>query len=361
MRVGLLIYGGLETVSGGYLYNRQLVAYLQAQGDQVLLVSLPWRNYVAHLADNLSSHWFRVLRDLPVDILIQDELNHPSCAWLNDRLRSQVTYPIVSLVHLLHSSVPAPFWQRVMFRWVEARYLTRVHGLLYNSQHTRQTAAHLAHPRPLPAGCVAVPGRDHLEPLSAADLAQKNYQAVPLRLLFLGNVAARKGLHTVLLALRDLQQPCQLAIVGRLDVDAHYVRQCRALAALLPHNCQVTWHGKLAGEALRSQCRQAHALLLPSIAEAYGIAFVEAQAYGLPAIGCTGSGASEIIQHGKSGYLIAPNDSQALLVYLRAWAEQRALLRSMGHAARQHFEQQPTWAESCAKIRDFLQSDGLAR
>ena len=72
MKIGLLIYGSLDTVSGGYLYDRKLVEYLRAQGDTVEIISLPWRNYAAHLMDN-----FRFRLPPGLDLLIEDELNHP--------------------------------------------------------------------------------------------------------------------------------------------------------------------------------------------------------------------------------------------------------------------------------------------
>ena len=45
MNVGLVIYGSLDTLTGGYLYDRKMVDYLRAAGDQVQIFSLPWRNY----------------------------------------------------------------------------------------------------------------------------------------------------------------------------------------------------------------------------------------------------------------------------------------------------------------------------
>src|SRR5215510_9458402 len=98
MKIGLVIYGSLNTLSGGYLYDRKLVEYLRAQGDAVEIISLRWRNYAAHLTDNFSfrlplsdvtpaTHLRRTQvpggageqpPDHQFDILIQDELNHPS-------------------------------------------------------------------------------------------------------------------------------------------------------------------------------------------------------------------------------------------------------------------------------------------
>ena len=39
VRVGMLIYGDLDTLSGGYLYDRKLVQYLRSQGDEVEVIS----------------------------------------------------------------------------------------------------------------------------------------------------------------------------------------------------------------------------------------------------------------------------------------------------------------------------------
>ena len=52
MHIGLLIYGEMDTISGGYLYNRQLVAFLRNQGEQVTIIALPYRNYRRHITDN---------------------------------------------------------------------------------------------------------------------------------------------------------------------------------------------------------------------------------------------------------------------------------------------------------------------
>ena len=54
MHVGLLIYGSLDTVSGGFIYDRNLVRYLREAGDRVDVISLPWRRYGLSLLDNLN-------------------------------------------------------------------------------------------------------------------------------------------------------------------------------------------------------------------------------------------------------------------------------------------------------------------
>ena len=88
MHLGLVIYGSLSTISGGYLYDRKLVEFLRHQGDTVEIISVPWRNYTAHLADNINPNLHKRLKSFQGDILLQDELNHPSLFRLNQKLIS---------------------------------------------------------------------------------------------------------------------------------------------------------------------------------------------------------------------------------------------------------------------------------
>ena len=53
MRVGLVIYGSLDTLSGGYLYDRKLVEQLDVLGHSVSVVALAYRDYAKHFADNV--------------------------------------------------------------------------------------------------------------------------------------------------------------------------------------------------------------------------------------------------------------------------------------------------------------------
>jgi hypothetical protein len=137
MRIGLVIYGSLETLTGGYLYDRLLVEYLEREGDHVEIFSMPWRSYPGHLMDNLSSAWLRRFSESPLDVLVEDELNHPSLFVLNRRLRSRVSYPIVSLVHLLRCREQWPTPARVFYQTIERWYFQSVDTFIFNSQTTR--------------------------------------------------------------------------------------------------------------------------------------------------------------------------------------------------------------------------------
>ena len=83
MRLGLVVYGSLDTVSGGFLYDRQLVRHLRSRGDEVEVISIPWRPYARGLLDNLSPALFKRLSRAAFELLLEDELAHPSLFRLN--------------------------------------------------------------------------------------------------------------------------------------------------------------------------------------------------------------------------------------------------------------------------------------
>jgi 6-pyruvoyl-tetrahydropterin synthase len=188
MKIGFVIYGSLDTLSGGYMYDRRLVEYLRAQGDTVEIISLPWRNYAAHLIDN--SH-FKLPANL--DILIQDELNHPSLITANRRPHP---YPIISLVHHLRCSELRPKWQNAFYRVIEKKYLYSVDGFIFNSQTTKNVVNGLMdHGKP---SVVAYPPTDRFGRQFQESEIERKSKSKELRILFLGNVIERKGLNTLL-------------------------------------------------------------------------------------------------------------------------------------------------------------------
>ncbi|MGA2479216.1 MAG: glycosyltransferase family 1 protein, partial [Spirochaetia bacterium] len=101
MRVGLVIYGDLSFASGGFLYDRMLVDALKAAGDTVEVISLPWKSYGSCLLQNLDPRIRARLAGWDGELLLQDELVHPSLFILNRTLRTRRRIPRISIVHHL--------------------------------------------------------------------------------------------------------------------------------------------------------------------------------------------------------------------------------------------------------------------
>lgn len=345
MKLGLVIYGSLDTLSGGYLYDRRLVEYLRNQGDTVKIISLPWRNYAAHLTDNLH---FRLPWDL--DLLLQDELNHPSLLTANHRPHP---YPIISLVHHLRCSEQRPAWQNWFYRLVEKRYLQSVDGFIFNSHSTKRAVNGLLG-RSQPS-VIAYPPADRFGlSVSEAQIVASASEAGPLRVLFLGNVIHRKGLHTLLEAVRLTKPDIRLDVIGSLRAEPAYSQRMRSTAETASLQSQVIFHDAVDDDQLIAMLKSAHVLVVPSSYEGFGIVYLEGMAFGLPAVGTTSGGASEIIEDGESGYLVPPDDAAALAERLSVLARDRKLLARMSVHALDRFRRQPTWGQTAGHIRDFL-------
>lgn len=372
MRLALIIYGSIDTVSGGYLYDRMLVEHLRNRGHGVEVVSLPWRSYPAHLADNLSRRWRERLAALNVDIIVQDELNHPSLAWMNGWLRRQVDCPLVSIVHHLRSSENHPALPLLLYRWVERHYLCSVDGFIFNSATTQASVEHLENGHSQrkttegqrrkadgePPSVVAFPAADHIAAPDPTCLYEKLYvrsqSNAPLRLLFVGNVIERKGLHSVLNALARLPtNSATLDVVGSLEVAPAYVERVRRQIAQLGLQSRVRLHGSLPQEELRKYLSTCDLFVAPSY-EGFGIVYLEAMAFGLPVIASTAGAAHEIVQPGQNGYLVNPGDAETLTAYIRTLAEDRTQLSTMALAARSRFDRHPTWTQTCERIESWL-------
>src|SRR5436853_29765 len=106
--------------------------------DNVEIISLKWRHYGRHLMDNLSRSLLHQLQKAELDVLIQDELNHPSLFAMNRRLKRRVEYPLITLVHLLRSSESHSASAKSIYRAVERRYFRNIDGAIFNSQTTRR-------------------------------------------------------------------------------------------------------------------------------------------------------------------------------------------------------------------------------
>jgi glycosyltransferase involved in cell wall biosynthesis len=356
VRIGLIIYGSLDTLTGGYLYDRLLIEQLRRRGDDVDIISLPWRTYGRHLRDNFSLGLYRQLRQAPFDALLQDELNHPSLVWLNQRLRRHVRYPIVTIVHLLRCSEPRPAWQNRLYRWVERRYLQGLDGLVFNSQTTQAVVERLAGAkRP---GVVAYPGRDHLPvALTPQQIAARTQQPGPLRLLFVGNLTPVKGLHILLQALGQLPSEMWcLTVVGSLTLDPGYVQAIRRRIDAAGWPDRVKLLGVCPNAEVATQLSRHQVLAVPSLYEAFGIAYLEAMSCGLPVIASTAGAAHELITHSEHGFLVAPGDAATLAQYVHTLQHDRDRLRHMSLAAYQRAQRHPTWVECAGQVRELLQS-----
>lgn len=355
MRVGLVVYDGLDQTSGGYLYDRQIIAGVRARGHAVRTVAIPRRRYTRNLLDNVSPTVWSHLSELAdwADVLLEDELCHPSLIGPNRRLAGEhPTLPIVSVVHHLRGSERWPPLDAAAYRRVERTYLNTVDAFVYNSRATRRTVESAIGET---TGVLAPPGRDHLEPeIDRGDIRSRVRAQDSIRLLFVGSVVERKNLETLLSGLWALESDWSLTVVGDTTADPAYVERVQRHADRLGVTTRVTWTGRVSASRLDELYRGHDLLAVPSRHEGYGIVYLEAMGYGLPAIGTRAGGASELIEDGTTGRVVDPDDSDAVREAVTELAGDRDRLLTRSLAARAAFEGHHTWDEVAGSVTAFL-------
>jgi glycosyltransferase involved in cell wall biosynthesis len=359
MRVGLVICGDLDLLTGGFLYDRFLVQALRRRGHRVEVVALPWRSYARRLGHNFSTGLRARLAGTAWDILVEDALTHPSLFHLNTRLKAETRVPLAGIVHQVLSGQPRSTWVNRAYRAVEARYLDTLDAFIFNSTDTRARALDTtAKGRP---ECVVRPAGNRLGSLPSADtIVERSRRDGPLELLFVGNITPVKGLAELLSALAGVTRSAwQLTVVGDLGFDRRCVRRAQGMVAAHGLEEQVFFTGPLDGDALRGAYARHHVLAMPFALEGFGMAALEAMGHGLPVIGSIRGGVGEFVRHGDNGFLVAPGDAEALRRYIAGLHGDRARLAAMGRSALNTFKAWPTWEETMAPACAFL--EGIAR
>jgi len=374
MRVGLVIYNDLDSISGGYLYDRKLVKYLRCHGDEVEIISFSRRIYARNLLDNISPGLIRRFKQGGFDVLLQDELNHPSLFVLNrifphglpsrrntrsaahEEQAAKPCFPVITIVHHLRSCEGFPDLQNRFFRFIESRYLAGVDGFIFNSRATKVDVIRAGVDLNERPSLIAHPAGDNIQPdITESEIINRSRASGPLRLIFLGNVIPRKGLHTLLEALEPIPYNLyNLDIVGSLSFDSNYGQEIRRKISYAPAAGSITIHDYLEDKQLKQILRKSDVMVVPSTYEGFGISYLEGMGFGLPAVGTTAGGAAEVITHGCDGYLIQPGDVQALHQHILELSGDRDKLLRMSLAAYNRYKDHPSWELTCKSIRDFL-------
>jgi teichuronic acid biosynthesis glycosyltransferase TuaC len=169
--------------------------------------------------------------------------------------------------------------------------------------------------------------------------------AATLALVTVAHLQARKGHATVLRALAALapeRRPSYL-IIG----DGEERGRLETLARSLGVDDRVRFTGQLPHVDALAAMADCDLFVMPGIEEPFGVAFVEAMAAGLPAVGGRGEGGPEDISAAGPGMLLVdPGDVEGLVALLRRCDADRRELAALGVAARDTVAANFTW-ERC--------------
>ena len=164
-------------------------------------------------------------------------------------------------------------------------------------------------------------------------------------LVSVAHLVARKRHADVLRALAVLGEKyprLRYTVIG----DGPERASLEALATRLEVRERVEFLGALAPAEALERARRGTLFVLPSIDEAFGVAYIEAMAGGLPAIGCRGEpGPEEIAAAGDGFVLVPPGDIERLTQRIDELLSDPHRLREAGQRARATVAAHFTWKQ----------------
>jgi glycosyltransferase involved in cell wall biosynthesis len=337
--------GDLGTPTGGYTYDRRIVAELPALGWHPEVVNLgdgfpcPTAETRARACARLSA--LAHGRPLVIDGLAFGAL--PDAA---HGLRPR--HPLVALVHhplALESGLSAA--ESAALRASERMALAC-------ARHVVATSARVARLLVDDYG-VTPEGMSVVQPGTDRVPARPRNENSVVKLLAVGSLIPRKGYDVLVAALARLSHlPWRLTVVGDCERSPQTARQVRADIARLGLADQVTLLGTVGADELAPLYASADLFVLPSRFEGYGMAYAEAIAHGVPVVGTTAGAIPETVP-ADAGVLVAPDNVEAFAAALQrliANAGERERLAAGARAA-----SFPSWREQAmlfARVLDRL-------
>jgi len=106
--------------------------------------------------------------------------------------------------------------------------------------------------------------------------------------------------------------PWRLTVIG----DGPARAETRALFADLPAD-RFDWRGEIATDAVPDALREGGIYVWPGCGEAYGLAYLEAQASGIPVVAQATAGVPTVVEHGRTGLLTPDGDVTAYAAAIR--------------------------------------------
>ncbi len=161
--------------------------------------------------------------------------------------------------------------------------------------------------------------------------------------VFMGYDFERKGGPTVVeafrLVLRDVPD-ARLRIIGPSNLCTKGFPD------------QIEYLGEIKDRSeIERHFREASFFVMPSVCEPFGLVFLEAMAYKNPCIGSTNDAMPEIIEHGKTGYLVTPGKVDELARHMKHLFCDTGTTQQMGLASFYKVQRDFIWSVCGEKVR----------
>lgn len=177
--------------------------------------------------------------------------------------------------------------------------------------------------------------------------------------IYVGRLAPSKRVNDILQAFamyRQSKGEGRLVLVG--NGSSRYVEQLQRLASELRVSDSVEFCGWLKGSAKYHQMSHAHALLMASAREGWGLVVSEANACGTPAIVYDVPGLRDSVRNESTGLVVEPRPANLSQAMIRLISDQDLYARLSAEAKR--WSRTLSFDESVLAISDALHATGAA-
>ena len=340
-QVVFAVPGDLSTPTGGYVYDRRIVAELPKSGWQVDVLDIGANFPRASVAERATAHL--QLAALPAGrLIVIDGLAFGVMADSAEALHR--THRLVALVHHpLALETGLQEWEAAQLKASERLALSFVRRVITTSA---TTARLLAETFAVPEEKISVvlPGIDRVPIVDRSGIGDAANEVV--NLLAVGSTRPAQGLRRADRCARPDPGPAMAACHCRRPARSPATaRALEAQIASLHLADRVELGRRRVGRAAGAALCSADLFVLPSRYEGYGMAYTEAIAHGLPVIGTTAGAIPEAVPPG-AGVLVAPdNVSELSLALMRVIGNpaERARLTAGARAAAATL---PTWDDA---------------
>jgi glycosyltransferase involved in cell wall biosynthesis len=369
----VVIPGELETRTGGYGYDRRIIAGLRDRG---------WTVYVLRLDDSFPtptpaarSHAAQVFAAIPDgSTVLVDGLALGALPEEVEREASRLT--IVALVHHpLAAETGLDGALAAALEISERRALAAVRSVVVTSHATAARLADYAvtadritvvepgtDPAPIAKGSALTRARSAIEPSALSA------QPSDVALLCVATLTPRKGYEVLISALASIPpRNWRLTCAGSLDRDPLTVARVRMQLRAAGLEDRVSLVGDLDQAALAEQYDRADLFVLSTLYEGYGMAVAEALARGLPVISTAtgaiadlvlGTGSARLLPDHAAGVVVPPGDLPAFTHALARVIGDPRLLATLTANARRRRERLPGWDAAAAAMAKALERVG---
>lgn len=341
------IPGDLALATGGYAYDRRILAECRRSGCAASHVELPG-SFPNPTAPDLAATAARlgaVPADLPllIDGLALGALPAPLLAGLGR--------PVAALIHHPLALEAGLEPRRQMILAESERAALGFAPVVIATSASTARVLEQGYGVPPERLVVAVPGTD---PRPRARGTAARGPGAPVRLVSVGAVIPRKA-HGVLVEalarLKELDWTC--VIVGDTTRDAAETARLRRRIVSLGLEERITLAGAVSDTELAEAYDAADLFVSASLFEGYGMALTEAIAHGLPVVACRAGAIPETVPPDTS-VLVPPDDPLRLAEGIGTLLREPARRREMGRHAWEHAAALPDWPATAAAVMTAL-------